>query len=178
MDARLPEVVIPKENAVFWMDDRGRWRNRHGRFEHKRIIDHFNRSIRRDRDGYYVTQTRGDVLEKVYFTYDDTPLFVFQVMTEEPMHLVLNTGETVVLDPTRLFVRSDQLYQARDDERIKFTDRALLAMSPYLEERPDGLSLRLGDRTYPIPDRSRPLDATTVAQHNATLSHPSQKNRI
>ena len=75
-------------------------------------------------------------------------------MTEEPMHLVLNTGETIVLDPTRLFVRSDQLYQARGDERIKFTDRALLAMTPYLEACADGLSMCIGGRIYPIPDLS------------------------
>jgi len=151
-DARLQEVVIPKENAVFWMDGRGRWQNRHGRFEHKRIIDHFNRSIRRDQDGYFVTQVRGDVREKVYFAYDDTPLFVFQVIAGDPIHLVLNTGDTIDLDPARMFVEADQLYQKRGDERIKFTDRTLLAMAPYLDESAAGFSLRIGERTWPIPD--------------------------
>ena len=156
-EAFLPEIIIPKENAVFWMDDRGRWHNRHGRFEHKRIIDHFNRSIRRDKDGYYVTQTRGDIREKVYFAYDDTPLFVFRVIAGDPIHLVLNTGETIVLDPARLFVEADQLYQKRGDECIKFTDRTLLAMAPYLDESTAGFNLHIGDRTWPIPDhRSRP----------------------
>ncbi len=149
----LPEVVIPKEKAVFWMDGRGRWQNRHGRFEHKRIIDHFNRSIRRDKHGYYVTQTRGAVREKVYFSYEDTPLFVFQVIDRNPVDLVLNTGETIPLDPARLFVQSDQLYQQRGDERIKFTERALLAISPFLEERPEGLTLRIGAQIFPIPGR-------------------------
>jgi len=152
-DARLQEVVIPKANAVFWMDSRGRWQNRHGRFEHKRIIDHFNRSIRRDQDGYFVTQVRGDVREKVYFAYDDTPLFVFQVIAGDPIHLVLNTGDTIDLDPARLFVEADQLYQKRGDERIKFTDRTLLAMAPYLDEGTAGFILRIGERTWPIPDR-------------------------
>ena len=152
-DDRLPEVVIPKENAVFWMDGRGRWQNRHGRFENKRIIDHFNRSIRRDKDGYYVTQTLGNVREKVYFTCDDTPLFVFQVITRDPIHLLLNTTESIALDPTRLFVKADQLFQQRGDERIKFSDRALLAMAPYLDESAHGFSIRIGDRTWPIPDR-------------------------
>jgi hypothetical protein len=153
MDSGLSEVVIPKENAVFWMDDRGRWHNRHGRFEHKRIIDHFNRAIRRDEDGYYVTQIRGNVREKVYFAYDDTPLFVFQVIAREPIHLLLNTGETIALDPARLFVEADQLYQKRGDERIKFSDRALLTIAPYLDECAEGLSIRIGDRSWPIPDR-------------------------
>lgn len=150
-DANLTQVVIPKENAVFWMDNRGRWQNRHGRFAHKRIIDHFNRSIRRDKDGYYVTQTRGDVHEKVYFNFADTPLFVFRVITGSPIRLVLNTGETMTLDPARLFVEDDRLYHRRGDERIRFSDRSLMAMAPYLDEGADGFYLRIGDRTWPIP---------------------------
>ena len=69
-DTDLTEVVIPRENAVFWMDAEGRWCNRHGRFAHKRIIDYFNRSIGRDAMGYFVTQVRGDIREKVYFPHD------------------------------------------------------------------------------------------------------------
>lgn len=151
----LTEIVIPKENAVFWMDDQGHWHNRHGRFEHKRIIDHFNQAIRRDRDGYYVTQIRGDIREKVYFAFGDTPIFVNRVITGEPIQLTLNIGVTIELDPSRLFVHRDQLYQRRNDERIKFTDRALLAMAPYLEETPEGLSVRIDNHTYPIPDLPR-----------------------
>ena len=152
MDSLLPEVVIPKENAVFWMDGRGRWCNRHGRFEHKRIIDYFNRSIRRDGDGYYVTQVRGDVREKVYFPFEDTPLFIVRIIPETPIRLDLNTGEAISLDPAALFVESDQLYHKRGDERIKFTDRALVAITPYLEESADGYSIRIGDRAWPVPD--------------------------
>jgi hypothetical protein len=153
-EARLTEVVISKENAVFWMDGRGRWHNRHGHFDHKRIIDHFNRSIRHDPDGYFVTQIRGDIREKVYFAYDDTPLFVIQVIAGDPMQLVLNTAETIPLDPAGLFVQSDQLYQQRGDERIKFSDRALMAVSPFLEAHADGLFLCYDNQRYPIPDRS------------------------
>lgn len=152
-EAALPEVVIPKENAVFRMDNRGRWQGRHGRFAHKRIIDYFNRAIRRDEDGYYVTQILGNVREKIYFDYDDTPLFVLQVIDADPVDLILNTAETIVLDPARLFVDADQLYQQRGDERIKFSDRALLAMAPYLDEGADGFSIRIGDRTWPIANR-------------------------
>jgi hypothetical protein len=149
----LPDVVIPKEKAVFWMDGRGRWRNRHGRFEHKRIIDHFNRSIRRDEDGYYVTQVRGEVREKVYFPYEDTPLFIVRVRPEAPMRLGLNTGDVISLDPAALFVESDQLYHIRGGERIKFSDRALLAIAPLLEENADGMNIRIDNHVWPIADR-------------------------
>jgi hypothetical protein len=153
MDAHLSEVVIPKENAVFRMDGRGRWQGRHGPFEHKRIIDYFNRAIRRDADGYYVTQVRDNIREKVYFAYEDTPLFVIQVIAQNPIRLLLNTTETIPLDPARLLVEADQLYQLRGDERIKFSDRALIAMAPYLNETKNGLSLRMGDRSWPIANR-------------------------
>ena len=152
--ARLMEVIIPREKAVFWMDDRGRWHNRHGRFEHKRIIDHFNQAIRRDEAGYYVTQVRGDIREKVYFAYEDTPLFIVRVNTDDPIRLVLNTGASVVLDPALLFVHRDQLYLHRDDERIRFSDRALLAIAPLLEETPDGLTMRIGNRCHTIREQS------------------------
>ena len=152
-NATLPKMVIPKEKAVFWMDGRGRWHNRHGRFEHKRIIDYFNRSIRRDEDGYYVSQVRGDIREKVYFPFKDTPLFIVRIIPKAPLQLNLNTGEAIPLDPAALFVESDQLYHNRGDERIKFTDRALVAMTPYLDENADGFIIRIGDRTWPIPDR-------------------------
>lgn len=151
-ESLLPEVVVARENAVFWMDGHGRWHNRHGRFEHKRIIDYFNRSIRRDRDGYYLTQVRGDIREKVYFPFEDTPLFVVGVIPADPMRLALNTAETIPLDPRSLFTQADRLYQQRGDDRIKFSDRALMAMAPHLEESAAGLAVRVGGLTYPIPE--------------------------
>lgn len=150
-NASLPEVVISKEEAVFRMDGRGRWYNRHGCFTHKRIIDHFNRSIRHDDHGYYLTQERSGIREKVYFDFEDTPLFAVQLLTGPPMQLVLNTGETIMLDPGRLFVRDDHLYQSRDGERIKFADRALMAMAPLLQPCADGYLIQIGDHAHPIP---------------------------
>ena len=143
----LTEVVIPKENAVFWMDDQGRWNNRHGRFEHKRIIDYFNRSIRHDENGYFITQVRGNIREKVYFPFKDTPLFVFRIIKGDPMQLELNTGQTLPLTPMQLFVRSDQLYQRHGEEEIKFSERTLMDLAAYLEETPDGLVIRIDGRT-------------------------------
>jgi len=52
----MKDIVIPKENAVFWMDGNGDWRNEHGRFRKKKIIDYFNAAIHKDENGYYVCQ--------------------------------------------------------------------------------------------------------------------------
>jgi hypothetical protein len=75
MKNKRTEIIIPKERAIFWLDKNGRWHNAHGEFEHKKIIDYFHSSIKRDENGYYLFQKRGDVQEKVYFHYEDTALF-------------------------------------------------------------------------------------------------------
>src|SRR3989339_1813713 len=96
-------VVIPREEAVFWMDENGDWQNEHGRFENRRIIEYFHASIKHDFCGFYVEQENGDILERVYFPYEDTALFVF--MAADGI-LTLNTGEKISLDPTNLFMEN------------------------------------------------------------------------
>ena len=148
----LIEVVIPRENAVFWMDEEGRWCNCHGRFEHKRIIDYFNRAIQRDDMGYYVTQIRGELREKVYFPHGETPLFVVRVTKGDPLHLTLNTGQELDLDPTTLYIREDRLYLRLSEEIARFNDRALMAMMPYLDECDAGMVIQIGSQTLTIPE--------------------------
>ena len=46
MPPALPEIIIPKEKAVFRMDAHGRWHNAHGPFEHPKIIAYFNAIVR------------------------------------------------------------------------------------------------------------------------------------
>ncbi|AOY57599.1 MULTISPECIES: MFS transporter [Desulfococcus] len=146
----LKEIVIPKEKAVFRMDARGCWHNAQGPFQKKSIIDHFNRSIRKDDAGYFLTQVNGDYIEKVYFSYEDTPLFVVDVEDADPIRLHLNTGETLPLSPETLFIKADQLYIMREDERIKFSERGLLKLSRMLEGEDNAYILRMGGRRYAI----------------------------
>ncbi|MCP4022082.1 MAG: MFS transporter permease, partial [Desulfobacteraceae bacterium] len=63
------QIIIPKEDAVFWMDKHGIWHNEHGPFEHPKIIKYFNASIQKDDQGYYVNQATGEFEEKVYFSF-------------------------------------------------------------------------------------------------------------
>ena len=44
--------AIAIEEAVFRLDRKGRWRNRQGSFERKKIVYYFRRRIERDDDGY------------------------------------------------------------------------------------------------------------------------------
>ena len=103
------EIVIPKENAVFRLDANGCWHNKSGRFRNKKIIDFFHASIRKDAGGYFLFQNRENITEKVYFPYEDTALFVFDVILSDPITLVLNTGERSSLEPQKLFAQNDGL---------------------------------------------------------------------
>jgi hypothetical protein len=152
MGPALPEVVIPRENAVFRLDARGRWCNRHGVFRNRRICDHFHAAIRRDAAGYHLRQELPDRVEKVYFPYEDTALFVVQVALADPVELTLNTRRRVALDPALLFVRGESLYLTLEGERVKFTERATLKLAEAMEFTPEGYAIRTGERVHPIPE--------------------------
>ncbi|MFZ1984511.1 MAG: MFS transporter permease [Desulfatitalea sp.] len=150
---QLPQVVIPKEEAVFWMDRFGQWYNASGRFRHKKIIDYFNASIRKDELGYFVEQIRESVYEKVYFRYEDTPLFVVEASDGDPIELVLNTRETLLLLPDQLFIREDNLYQQRDGECIRFSDRVLLQLSAHIDYDGEHYFFQAGEVRRLLPER-------------------------
>ena len=153
-DKKLTEISVPKERAVFWMDRLGHWYNEGGRFEHKKIIAYFNASIRRDAQGYFVVQIRGDLREKVYFNYEDTPLFVVDArLVGEQIQLILNTRETLPLAADSLFIHQDNLYMQRDDERIKFSDRVLLKLADRVEYDGNQYYIATSTGRSPIPEK-------------------------
>jgi hypothetical protein len=149
------EVVVSKEEAVFWLDAHGRWHNKHGAFEHKKIIDYFHSSIRKDADGYYLLQKHNDhIMEKVYFKYEDTALFVFEIKIQydsDNICLILNTKDEIPLEPENLFVQNDNLYMENDGHRIKFIDRVLLKLANRLKFDQHRYFIELNGKTYDIP---------------------------
>ena len=150
MKNKRTEIIIPKDRAIFWLDKNGRWHNAHGEFEHKKIIDYFHSSIKRDENGYYLFQTRGDVQEKVYFHYEDTALFAVDLIKDKDTTLVLNTRKQVRLMPRNLFIRSDNLYMRMREETIKFTERGLMKISDLLEYDNDQYFIKVKNRRYRI----------------------------
>lgn len=147
-------VVIPKEQAIFRLDGYGNWHGPQGRFQNRKIIEHFHLSIRRDEQGYHLTQTHRDWKEKVYFPYEDTALFVFGVVKGERVVLVLNTGKRVGLKPRNLFVKDDDLYMKLGNEIIKFTDRGLIPLADFLEGDEKRLFIRVRGRRYRIREEA------------------------
>jgi hypothetical protein len=148
----MQEIVISKEHAVFWMDEHGRWCNAHGLFEHRKIIDYFNACIRKDQKGYFVEQIRDDVREKVYFRYEDTPLFAVDMLSDNPLEVVLNTGNSIKLDPRLLFVRDDNLYLRQNEDRIKFNERVLLKLAHNIDVCENKYYFHFEGSRYPIPE--------------------------
>jgi hypothetical protein len=150
MAEKIKEVVIPKDDAVFWLDKHGRWKNEHGEFRHKKIINFFHSSIKRDGNGYYLSQTDGSYIEKVYFHFEDTALFVFDVVITDEILLILNTGKQVELDPEKLSIRDDNLYMQMENERVKFRSESLLKLSDLIEFDKERCFIRVGDRRHRI----------------------------
>ncbi len=144
------EIIIPKEKAIFWLDKNGRWHNVHGKFEHKKIIDYFHSSIKKDQNGYYLSQKREDVQEKVYFHYEDTALFAVDLIKDNDITLILNTQKQVELKPRNLFIRGDNLYMRMGEETIKFAERGLMKISDLLEYDNDQYFIRVKNRRYKI----------------------------
>ena len=157
MHKKNKEVIVPKEKAVFWLDKHGYWHNKFGKFEHKKIIDYFHTSIRRDDKGYFLSQMMDDVQEKVYFPYEDTALFVFNIIRNTDIVLVLNTRRQVKIRPTRLSIEDDQLYMQMDQERIKFSQQSLLKISDLIQEENEQYFIRIKKRRYRIHKRRERL---------------------
>jgi hypothetical protein len=151
MANKIKENVIPKENAVFWLDKNGCWCNAHGKFEHHKIIDYFHSCIKHDQGGYFLSQVNGKCREKVYFPYEDQALFVFDVIRQDKIILILNTKKKIALNPESLFIRNDNLYMHMGEETIKFNEYGLMKIAPLLEDEDGRFYVRLEDKKYQIP---------------------------
>ena len=151
MADNVKKIEIPPEEAVFWLDGNGCWHNSDGKFRHKKIIDYFHASINRDQKGYHLYQAHDNYREKVYFSYEDQALFVFDLIEGNDIMLVLNTKKQIKLKPRKLFIKGDGLYMHQGDEIIKFAEQGLMKITHFLEEKNDLLYIRSKNRRYKIP---------------------------
>lgn len=156
MGKTLREVVVAREHAVFWLDGTGRWHSEGGPFLHRRIIEHFHASIRKDQQGFHLMQRHRDYREKVYFPYEDTALFVFDLLEGDRIEIVLNTRKRMKLMPRKLFIRDDDLYIRLGEDRAKFTEHALIRLSPLLEFEEGKTFIRVAGRRYRVQEEGSP----------------------
>lgn len=150
-DKQKPIVTVPREKAVFKLDKNGRWRHIDGEiFANKRIVRYFHSAIKKDKGGYFLQQEHTHFIDKVYFPYEDTALFVSRIIKGEELTLCLNTGERIILDPEQLLQKGDNLYVENGEHRIKLSENALLALAAYMEDLDGGYAIRVGGKTHPI----------------------------
>ena len=150
MKKKQTEIVISKDDAIFWLNENGRWHNAHGEFQHKKIIDYFHSSIQKDEKGYYLFQDRGNLREKVYFHYEDTALFAVDLIMDEDITLILNTKKQIKLKPKSLFTKNDNLYMRLGQETVKFAERGLMKISDLLEFKDEQYFIKVNNRRYRI----------------------------
>ena len=150
MPNQMKQIVISKDQAVFWLDGNGRWHNKFGPFQHKKIIDFFHSSIRKDKGGYYLTQTVNNIEEKVYFHCEDGALFVFDIINDSDLILVLNTGKKIKLKPDKLWIKHDSLYMQDGDEQVKFTEQSLMEIFDLIETDEKQYFIRIKKKKYGI----------------------------
>ena len=146
-----PVMIIPREKAVFRLDRNGVWYIESEKFSNQKIINYFHSIIKKDKDGFYLEQEHKHYIEKVYFPYEDTPLFVFHIVKTDAINLSLNTGKHIKLDPENLIIKNDNLYIKKDDDLIKFHENALVSLACYLEDADDQYFINLDGKRYLIP---------------------------
>ncbi len=148
--ASKKQIIVSREDSVFWMDENGVWKNEHGRFEHPKIIKYFNSSINKDDDGYYVCQVTDEFEEKVYFPYDETAVFAVDIKITEDVQVVLNIRSAVSLDDGRLFSKNDNLYLDTAQHLVKFSAQVLIKLSRFMKDIDGQMVLDINDRIYPV----------------------------
>ena len=147
-----PVMIIPKEKAVFRLDKDGVWYIDDEKFTNQKIINYFHSVIKKDKDGYFLEQEHKHFIEKVYFLYEDTPLFVFRIIKrDDGLILWLNTGEKIELDPEKLLMKNDNLYTQNDEDLIKFSENTLLALADYMDDVDDQYVINIDGERHLIP---------------------------
>jgi len=145
-----PVKIIPKEKAVFRLDKNGVWHVDDEKFTNQKIINYFHSVIKKDKDGFFIEQEHKHFIEKVYFPYEDTPLFVLRIIKGDGLILCLNTGENIKLNPEKLLIKDDDLYIQNDEDLIKFHEKALLTLADYMDDVDDQYVIQIDGKRHLI----------------------------
>ena len=146
-----PVRIIPREKAVFRLDKNGDWRADNEKFRNPKIISYFHSLIKKDQDGFFLEQEHPHHIEKVYFPYEDTALFVNRILEGDGLILCTNTGKQIKLEPENLFIKNDDLYYRSGEDLIKFNENALLSLAAYLDDADDQFVINIDGKRHPIP---------------------------
>lgn len=146
-----PVKIIPKEKARFRLDKHGVWRVDDEKFTNQKIINYFHSRIKKDKDGFFLEQEHKHFIEKVYFSYEDTALFVDRIIERDGLILCINTGENIELDPEKLVIKNDDLYIQNGGDLIKFKENALTALASYMDDADDQYVILINAKRHVVP---------------------------
>ncbi len=146
-----PVRIISREKAVFRLDKNGVWHIGDEKFTNKKIIKYFHSIIKKDKDGYFLEQEHEHFIEKVYFPYEDTAIFVFCIIKRDGLILCLSTGENIKLDPEKLLMKNDNLYIRNDEDIIKLNANALLSLADYTDDADGQYVINIDGKRHLIP---------------------------
>ena len=140
--------TVPTE--LFLSKD-GEWFHEGVQITNERIIEQFNRSLRRDGDDYFVNigWERGKVV------VEDAPYMVKGVRAEgDKLILELSDFTEEKFDPIKMSIGAGNvpyIMVKSAEDRARFTRPAYYHLASYLVEGPDGSpALKVGDRLYSL----------------------------
>ena len=151
INVEKPVKIIPREKAVFRLDKNGDWRTDDEKFRNQKIINYFHSLIKKDQDGFFLEQEHEHFIEKVYFPYEDTALFVNRIFERDGLILYTNTGKQIKLDPDKLLIKNDDLFYQSGRDLIKFNQNALLALAGYMDDEDEQFVINIDGKRHLIP---------------------------
>lgn len=156
--------VVSREESQLRLHADGTWYHQGEPATHDGIKRFFSRQIRKDEAGeLYLYNSielpeKGITLEEhVYFEVEDTAFFVqsLSLLGGGGLRATLNTDEEVEIDPASVVQDEEGHLYCRlpSGDEARLSRHALTQLEPWLEERDDGVHVRVGAASHPIGAR-------------------------
>jgi len=150
-DSNNEQPRVQYQAGIIRLDREGRWFHDNVEITHKRTIDLFNKSIKKDPAGGYMLHVG---VEYCHIVVEDTAYFVKRVDYDgDRCVLWLSDGEVEDLNPATLRVGDENAMYCDvkgGEFPAKFTRPAYYQLTDNLEETDDGYGIRIGGKVWPI----------------------------
>ena len=154
LDPALAKLETIRRSLDLFLDGQGGWWHDGSPFEHKKIIDVFDRGIEIHPDTQEPIVRIGD--RWCYFTAEVTPYIVRRITVGANGVVVrLNTGEEVDVPEDGLYAQNERIFVALADGRqAVFDRRSQLDVSSLISQDEEELTIELEGRNWKIVEKS------------------------
>ncbi|OPZ59611.1 MAG: hypothetical protein BWY87_00918 [Deltaproteobacteria bacterium ADurb.Bin510] len=143
------DVIDVSASVSLSIDREGRWYYDGQEIIHPRVLETFRQGLRCDSDGRHFIEIGGEICS---VAVADAPFVVTTLRgdCQQGLRLVLNSGETVRLDPSRLRLGAGGAFytEIRDGLQARFTRAAHALLAQEVFELEDGYALEIEGRIY------------------------------